>query len=231
LVGSRAAGLNDGLSDWDTVIFASTDGGAAEPLVDLDGVFEVRRPAIQGPPTLDLHRRWRGCAGVDITIVDPQRRRELEREPGPEWAYEMRHARPLQMAATVGEEHRDRIARRFAESRLTFARSAYDDFRQSRNEAVSALARSDGAAQALTAASCVSAASRFCLLAAGEPHPAEKWLLAELDRRRDPAATVARRVLDLSLLPEARFDALWDLWQLVDERVGSELPSTPGGNT
>jgi len=67
----------------------------------------------------------------------------------------------------------------------------------------------------------VRAAAHFCLLAGGNPYPADKWLLAALNRFDPRAATVARRPLDLDLAAEGRFNALWELWQLVDKRTGA----------
>lgn len=177
-----------------------------------------------GVPSLEFHVRWRGACGVDLKVLGGAARRRYEREMPAVWAYEMAHAVPLQLRAEIGEAYRAEVARRFAAAAGMLARGEYERFRQARNESVAMLPRDDKAAQMLTAAVCARAAARFILLAAGAPYPSDKWLLEEVGRTTSSAglATVARAALEPSLSPAARFDALWELWQLVDRSAEAE---------
>ncbi|HEU5331783.1 MAG TPA: hypothetical protein VFU73_03440 [Actinocrinis sp.] len=235
LVGSRALGLSDGLSDWDTLVFVdAARASAGLSRAHLDRVFGVARAEMGWPPDLAGHIRWRGVAGVDVEVVDPRARERRERDGLAQWAHEMHHAVPLRASTGIGERYRARIAARFAEAAGDLAEQAYRAFRLARNQAVASLARSDGATQALTGAQCVCEAARFWLLADAQPHPSDKWLLAALAASPGTESLVdaMRGAIDASCDPAARFDALWRLWRLVDERAfGSAIdPALLGGS-
>lgn len=73
LVGSRAAGFDDGFSDWDTVVLSSAEVSDENMLTDLaDEIFDIERPRVVVPPTLDVHRRWRS-AGAVVSKCSAQR--------------------------------------------------------------------------------------------------------------------------------------------------------------
>ena len=222
LLGSRGAGVDDHLSDWDTVLFTGSDiEHEALPRGSLDAAFAVSRPTVQGTPNLALHVQWRRAAGVDVQVVGPAGRLVLERELLTVWAHELRHAIPLRLAVGIGEPYRAHVADQFARRRPELALRAYREFRRSRNEAVASLPRVDHAAQALTAAACVCWAARYWLLAEGLPHPSDKWLLRMLERSHGATTVLAvmRVAVDLRNEPSVRFDALWRLWELVDEHA------------
>jgi hypothetical protein len=221
LVGSRAAGFGDGFSDWDTMLLLAKDPSDKDSLAGLsDEIFGTQRPPVAGPPTLDLHHRWRAANAVDINVLSPGACRGREIDNLAEWAFDLRHAIPLALAGDTGERYRDRVAERFRRSRSRLATSSYLAFRKSRNEAVATLPRQDQAAQTLTASCCVAHAARFWLLAAGEPHPADKWLLAALRRCADAETVGVMAVaLDIRRTPSDRFDALFQLWEAVDEQA------------
>ena len=222
LVGSRAVGAADDLSDWDTVVLADRegdDGNDGELLAGYaNGALGIARPEADGPPSLGLHVRFRRAAAVEVAVLGPGARAERERASPAEWAYEMRHALPLHVSAGVGEPYRERLAEDFARQSPRLAHDAYREFRESRNEAVASLARADEAAQMLTVAACVRSAGRFWLLAGGEPHPGGKWLLRALAHEADLARTM-RVALDPRRAASERFDALWALWERVDDRA------------
>jgi hypothetical protein len=222
LVGSRGAGVDDDLSDWDTILLTGYDVEPEDlPRESLDAAFGVSRPAVPGPPDLALHVRWRRVAGVDVQVVGPAGRLARERDLPAVWAFELRHAIPLRLTAEIGEPYRAHVAGQFARRRSELARHAYREFRTSRNEAVASLPRDDHAAQALTAATCVGWAARHWLLAEGVPHPSDKWLLRVLERDHGPATLLAamRAAVDLRHEPAVRFDELWRLWELVDDHA------------
>lgn len=218
LVGSRAAGFDDALSDWDTTVLGSV---ADEHLTSFesDAVFAIERPALSGPPTLAAHERWRLARGVDVSVVGPESCGQgVERLA--EWAFELQHAVPLSPVSNSAEHYRATIAERFRLSQPQLALDAYTAFRRARNEAVACLPRPDPGAQALTAALCGAAAARFWLLALGEPHPAAKWLLTAVGRQAGPpVAAIMGSVADLRLAAPERFDALWQLWAAVDRHA------------
>ena len=222
LVGSRALDTADELSDWDTIVFVG-EGAADRHLsgVLVDRAFGVQRPQLSWPPDLAGHARWRGAAAVEVTVMDPAACERREREDLPSWAHELACAMPLSVSTGIGERYRAAVAQRFAAQVRRLAEREYRGFRLARNQAVSALARADLAAQVLTCARCVHCAGRFWMLASGRPHPAEKWLLAMVERAADAGALpgLLRQVLDADRGAAARFDALWELWRLVDERA------------
>lgn len=222
LVGSRALGLDDALSDWDTLVVRDepVDGGQLAG-TRLDQVFGTVRPAMSWPPDLAGHLRWRAAAGVELAVLDQSACARRERADLACWAHELAHAAPLHLATGAGERYRATIARRFAEQAGQLAEQAYLAFRLARNQAVAGLARADPAARALTGAQCVTQAARFWPLALGQPHPADKWLLAVLDRMpgNEPLLDAMRTALDPGHDATTRFDALWRLWHLVDDHA------------
>jgi hypothetical protein len=219
LAGSRATGSDDDLSDWDTLLFCAADALAQEvPASRLDRALAIGRPALNGVPTLDFHRRWRRAGGVDLRILGPAARARSERTRLCEWAHDLRHAVPLRLALGIGEPYRAHVADLFARRRPQLAAAAYREFRQARNEAAATLARPDPVARAVTTASVARHAARFWLLAQGRPHPADKWLPDALERS-GAAGTVVhllREVTESRLDPADRFEALWELWRAVD---------------
>ena len=222
LVGSRALGTADELSDWDTIVFVSADDGARQPSSALvDRVFEVQRPQLSWPPDLAGHIRWRGVAAVEVAVMDPTACEHREHEDLASWAHELACAVPLHISTGVGERYQVAVADRFAEQARRLAEREYRDFRLARNQAVAALARTDVATQALTSARCVGFAGRFWMLASGHPYPADKWLLTVVEGAADSGALpgLLRQVLDADRGAAARFDALWEVWRLVDERA------------
>jgi hypothetical protein len=154
-----------------------------------------------------------------MQVIGPAGRLARERDLPAVWAHELRHGIPLRLAAEIGEPYRAHVADQFAQRRPELTLNAYREFRTSRNEAVASLPRADHAAQALTAAICVRWAARYWLLAEGVPHPSDKWLLRMLERSHGAAALrpVMRVAVDLRHEPAVRFDALWRLWELVDD--------------
>jgi hypothetical protein len=223
LTGSRAIGADDELSDWDTMVFLSGEKAVADLSgTHLDQVFAVVRPDLPWPPDLAGHVRWRAAAGVEIELLGPDARAVRERHLV-EWAYELRHAVALRASTGFAEDYRRQVAGLFAARLVQLTQRAYGGFRSARNQAVSRLARPDAATQVLTAAHCVTEAARFWMLAGGQPHPVRKWLLHALGRLEGTGdlLILMRAALDPYGAPEARFDALWDLWRLVDERAVS----------
>ncbi|GAA5031905.1 hypothetical protein [Actinopolymorpha pittospori] len=220
LLGSRAMTAEDDLSDWDTVVLTSEDVDHDVPADVLDEAFAVTRPRLASPPSLELHIRWRRSQAIELRALGPSGRASRERDLA-EWAFQLRHAVPLRLAADVGEPYRAQVEARFDRDRHRLAQRAYEEFRTCRNQAVATLPRSDQAAEALTAALCVRHAAQFWLLAAGEPHPGAKWLLHTLERHPGAGEVLAamRTAVDLRHEPEQRFDALWTLWRLVDHHA------------
>jgi hypothetical protein len=225
LVGSRARGFDDELSDWDTCLLTPHDPSPAERALltrpSLDRVFDVERPPVPVPSDLSTHIAWRRAGGVEISVFGPAGRAHREEGGNPIWAYDMRDAIPLRVRAGVGEPYRAQISGAFETGRAAHLDEAYLRFRMARNEAAATLARIDALPQAMTAGLCVQHACRFWLLAAGSPYPADKWLPAAL-RAVDDAAelmAVARTVTDATTAPHERFDALWSLWRIVDARA------------
>lgn len=224
LTGSRAAGLHDDLSDWDTIVLSRSD-----PTVDqraavgrsrLDTVFGIVRSA-SVPVTLDAMRAQRRAQAVEINVYGPAGRAHRASDGSVIWAYDLRHAVALQTGAGVGEPYRQRIADAFEQRRATLCGDAYLRFRMARNESAQTLSRSDPVPRALTTARCVRHAARFWLLAGGEPYPADKWLVSAL--ARDPAAEdlvpLMRDLTDATADPATRFEAVSTLWRLVDARA------------
>jgi hypothetical protein len=225
LIGSRATGWSDGLSDWDTVIFCDQDqtSGTGDPSEYADALFEVERPRLTGTLNLAFHVDSRRVAAVDIEMIGPSARHRREQESLVEWAHQLRHAIPLSDSAGIGAPYIAHVAARFATRAPALAETAYERFRRTRNEAVSALPRGEQLAQSLTAAACVANAARFWLLAAGEPYPTEKWLVRAL--RGVPGTTALLAAMesagDPGREPAERFDDLLELWRLVDAHARS----------
>lgn len=208
----------DDLSDWDTVVLSPENVDHDVPDEVLDEAFSVTRPQLT--PSLELHVRRRRAQAIELRVLGPSARAVRERDLA-EWAFEMRHAVPLRLTAEVGERYRAQVEAWFDRDRPGLARRVYADFRTSRNQAVATLPRSNQAAQALNAALCVRHAARFWLLAVGEPHPSDKWLLHTLERRSGTEEVLAamHTIVDLRHDPAQRFDALWTLWRLVDHHA------------
>lgn len=233
LVGSRTFGADDELSDWDTMLLTARDGVDVPSEDVLDEIFAIRRPVVDREPDLELHVAWRRAGAVDLTALGPADR--AEREAGlAEWAFELEHAIPLRTTTGVGEAYRAHVAGLFHDRRPELAATAYRGFRASRNAAVACLPRDDPAAQALTAAACAGYAARFWLLANNHAYPYDKWVLQVLRQHPDAAEVVAAMTsaLDGGASPARRFDALWELWRLVDlararTAAGDELSPPP----
>ena len=225
LVGSRARGFDDELSDWDTCLLTAHDPSPQDRAIvsrpSLDRVFGVERPPAPVPSDLRTHVAWRRSGGVEISVFGPAGREHREEGGNPIWAYDMRDAIPLRVQAGVGDPYRAQIGAAFETARAAHRDEEYLRFRMSRNEAAATLGRTDALAQAITAGLCVQHACRFWLLAAGSPYPADKWLPAAL-RTVDDAAdllAVACTVTDAATEPEVRFAALWTLWRIIDARA------------
>jgi hypothetical protein len=218
LVGSRAVGFADEVSDWDTIVLSSVAVDAL-PANVVDEAFGINWPALSGPPTLAAHVRWRRAHGVELQLLSPSARRRREEDDLAVWAFELQHAVPLHLSAGIGGRYRADVAAAFDQVCPVLADAAYTAFRRSRNEAVATLPRGAQADQVVAAASCVRHAARFWMLALGVPHPADKWLLAAL-RRTDPVVVpVMETAVDLRVDPGTRFDALWRLWDAVDHHA------------
>lgn len=218
LVGSRAAGVADEFSDWDTIVLSPTDANDL-PVEITDEVFGISRPRLSGPPTLAMHVSWRRAQGVDVQVCGPSACRRRMDDDLPAWAFELGHAVPLHESNDAGNRYRAEVAATFDRACPALAAAAYAAFRQSRNEAVATLPRLAETDQAMVAAACVRHAARFWLLATGAPHPADKWLLAALRRTDAGAVPAMAAAVDLRLDPAARFDALWHLWEAVDQHA------------
>ncbi|MFC0678753.1 hypothetical protein ACFFGH_12965 [Lysobacter korlensis] len=228
LVGSRATGWADELSDWDTIAIVGSDaaGATAPSRSALDRAFGVMRPAIAGAPTLAFHRDWRRSQGVEVEVMTPAAAADSD---AVEHAFQLRHAMPLRLRAGVGERARLAVAERFSSRAELLACHAYEAFRRSRNEAVAALGRPPGGARILTLGACASFAARFWLLSRGRPYPSDKWLLAAVAESPDAVriSELLEAVLDPATDGGTVFDALWALWRIMDElaeRVGVPAP-------
>ncbi|HKE65007.1 MAG TPA: hypothetical protein VKB59_10220 [Micromonosporaceae bacterium] len=227
LVGSRATGFDDELSDWDTIVLSRADPSADDRRTTsrsrLDQIFRVDRPSDALPSYLGRFRAVRRAQGVEINVYGPAGRTHRDGDGAGDviWAYDLRHAVALCVEAGVGEPYRRQVAAAFAQRCRALRDAAYLRFRMARNEVAATLARSDRLAQELAAARCVRNAARFWLLAREEPYPADKWLPSAL--ARDPAAgelmPLIRVVLDGGADPSARFDATWSLWRTIDDRA------------
>ena len=222
LIGSRTTGYADDLSDWDTVVFC--DDGVCEADVlagSIDDVFGVEHASPTGGLDLTFHTASRQVGAVDLEVMGPSIRAKREQVTLAEWAYQLRYAVPLSESAGTGPPYVAHVARSFNQRRSDLAIEAYGEFRRTRNEAVSTLPRQDTLAQHLTTAACLSSAARFWILAGGDPHPTTKWLMAVL--RDDAEATELVSAMEvasgLSHGPGDRFDALLEVWRLVDSRA------------
>jgi hypothetical protein len=227
LVGSRAAGFGDDVSDWDTIVLSRTDPSPdqrrATSRTRLDEIFGIDEPATRPANDLAALRARRCARRVEINVYGPVGRGHRDGDGTGDviWAYDLRHAVALHTTAGVGEPYRQRIADAFDGRCPTLRDDAYLRFRTARNEVVATMLRSEPVAQALTTAGCGRQAARFWLLARGEPYPADKWLAAAL--ADDSAATdlipLIRRLTDASADQVTRFDAATELWQLIDNRA------------
>lgn len=219
LIGSRTNGFADDLSDWDTVLFCRddvTENGILPE--DLDMLFGVQRPSVVPKPDLPFHVASRRVGAVDIEVMGPSARERRELVTLAEWAFLLRHAQPISNTAEIGPAYLAVVARRFADHAPALAVAAYEEFRRTRNEAVSTLPRQDDLAQSLTTAVCTASAAQFWLLATGKPHPTEKWLIGELRRMddTDELVTAMERANDPRHGSADRFEALLEIWRLVD---------------
>lgn len=167
---------------------------------------------------------WRRSGGVEISIFGPAGRAHREEDGNPIWADDMRTAIPLSLRAGVGEPYRALVAAAFEDHRVGARDDAYLRFRMARNDAAASLTRSDAIARAMATGLCAQHASRFWLLAAASPYPADKWLPAAL-AATDGAVDrlhAARTVTDATATPDIRYDALWSLWRIIDARAAEE---------
>ncbi len=225
LVGSRARGFHDQLSDWDTALLTAHDPTSAERALvtraPLDRVFGIERPP--APVTSDLrdHVAWRRAGAVEISVFGPAGRAHRAEGGNAIWACDMRDAIPLRVEGGVGEPYRAEAVAAFEADRCRLRDDEYLRFRMSRNEAAASLTRADPMAQAVTQGLCAQHAFRFWLLAAGSPYPADKWLAAALTATGGATEMLraARVMTDTTASPDVRFDALWSLWRLVDARA------------
>ncbi|HEU0239573.1 MAG TPA: hypothetical protein VFR11_09895 [Micromonosporaceae bacterium] len=75
LVGSRATGFDDDLSDWDTIVLSCADPSEDERRITsrsrLDQIFRVDRPSDVLPGDLVGFRVVRRAQGVDINVYGP----------------------------------------------------------------------------------------------------------------------------------------------------------------
>jgi hypothetical protein len=227
LVGSRATGLDDDLSDWDTIVLSrddpTDDQRRSTSRARLDELFGVDRPVAGVPADLNEYRSVRRAHGVEINVYGPAGRMHRDGDGTGDviWAYDLRHAIALRTDAGVGEPYRHQVAAAFTQRCRALRDDAYLRFRMARNEVAATLVRSDVIAQHLASARCVRHAARFWLLARDEPYPADKWLPLALER--DPAADqvvpLVRRLTDAATAAGLRFDAIHALWRLVDGRA------------
>lgn len=220
LVGSRATGLGDELSDWDTVLLVADDPLGPDPDRALtDEVFGVVRPTWTGVVDLGFDREWRRSSGVDIEVIGPASRGDWETQSLSEWAFTMAQAVPLRVRTTFGDEYRRALGRRFDDERNEMQVRTYLHFRRSRNEAAAALARDDKQTRAIATAECVAAGARFLMVSSGRPYPPTKWLMTAVDRAVPSRAigTVAGTILCSTDSAERRFTSLWELWRIIDQ--------------
>ena len=220
LVGSRCQPYADDLSDWDTVLLTRDEVSAGER----DHVLGVLGPlaaAATITDTLESHVARRSRGSVDIEVVGPMERLRRESEALVSWTHDLGSARVLYSGAGLSDAYRRHVENRFQSQRHRLMDEAYASFRLARNETAAALGRGAAAVQALTAGQCAIWAGRFWLLSAGEPHPGTKWLLAAMTARPDAADPVGciDQLLDRSLPASTRYEAMWRLWRLVDQRA------------
>ena len=219
LIGSRTTGYADDLSDWDTVMFCGDDVCETDALSgNLDEVFGIDRALPTGNLDLTFHIASRRVGAVDLEIMGPSTRGRRERTTLAEWAYQLRYATALSDTAGIGPPYVAHVAYSFDRRAPDLAIAAYEEFRRTRNEAVSTLPRRDTLAQHLTTAACVSNAARFWMLAEGNPHPTEKWLIPVLRKNRGAIELVTAMEVagGLGHGSKDRFDALLEVWRLID---------------
>ena len=74
LVGSRATGHSDDLSDWDTILLVPGEPVSPDPdQAAIDAVFKIVRPPWTGSAILEFDRSWRAVHGVDVEMVGRNR--------------------------------------------------------------------------------------------------------------------------------------------------------------
>ncbi|HEY2793938.1 MAG TPA: hypothetical protein VGJ28_16350, partial [Micromonosporaceae bacterium] len=168
-------------------------------------------------PDLESHRAARRRGGVEISVFGPHGRAHREEDGTTIFASDCRLARPLRLSVGIGEDYRREVAERFTRTCDSARDEAYLGFRKSRNEAAATLARDDALPVAMTSALCARYAARFWLLARGEPTPADKWLASAL--AGEPVLDLLRGIVDADRTASQRYDLLWSLWQLIDERA------------
>ena len=172
LVGSRATGHSDDLSDWDTILLVPGEPMAPDPdQASIDAVFKIVRPRWTGSACLEFDRSWRAVHGVDVEVIGRTAQAEREAKSLSEWAYTMAQASPLRLRTDFGERYRRGLHDEFERQRGQLQIDAYERFRRSRNESAAVLARADRRAQAIAPAICVAEAARFLLLASGGHTP------------------------------------------------------------
>jgi len=226
LVGSRMRGLQDDLSDWDTVLLTRDDPRTEQRAVvraaNLDRIFGVTRPT-GAPDDVEFHRAYRRAAAVEISIFGPAGRAHRAEGGNVIWYSDLAQAIPLRSAPSggPGEAYRHAMAAEFARELPRLRDDAYLGFRMTRNGAAASLGRGGTEAIAVTVGLCLEKAAQFWLLSVGVAYPASKWLFAQLEREPSAPAMCAEAavVADGSASDAARFRALWALWELIDGRA------------
>ncbi len=195
LTGSRAHGRAREASDWDLVLLAPDDTGAA----------------------LGKHPLERRDVGVDV--IGPELRAWREEQELSIWVWELGHGMLLHTGWGGGEEYRRALARRFDLERQPLAVRWWARFRLQRSVARSVLLRGDPLAIPLTVPLAAHAAARAAILWDGKPYPPDKWLASEV-----PPALLEplRALLDQSRTAGDRLAALELVRAVVEAEVPVE---------
>ncbi|MFL6138420.1 MAG: hypothetical protein ACJ74O_11535 [Frankiaceae bacterium] len=205
--------------EWDILVLLADDRDVPEMLTtplgeDTVGALAVR--AGRSPPG-----DGGGLGTLSVDLCGPAARRDREARDLSIWRFQLAGAQPLHAGWGGGEGYRAGVAARFAALRSDFARHEYVQFRAHRHEAAGALRHGDPMSVLLTGALAVRAAMRAWLLWAGRPYPDDSSLRAQLaeDPRGDDLLAAGRRVLHDQASPAERFDALQQMWWLLDRHA------------
>ena len=106
LVGSRATGHSDDLSDWDTILLVPGEPMAPDPDQASIADFKIVRPPWTESASLEFDRSWRAVHGVDVEVIGRTVQAEREAKSLSEWAYTMAQASPLRLQTDFGERYR-----------------------------------------------------------------------------------------------------------------------------